>query len=161
GAGWELRPLDARPAAGVAHIAVAADDPQRLYAGLDAGGVWVSFDGGASWAPYGINLPGAVVDLASAPDALYALAEGVVYRSANAEAPWRGVEAGVEPGAALIVLAGKEPVLLLMRPNGIVRSSDGGASWTTAEPELPWEGGLTTIMAVRYHIDSALAGTGG
>ena len=159
GASWERRPLDRRPAAGVAHIAVAADDPQHLYAGLDAGGVWVSVNGGASWAPYGLNLPGAVVDLASAPDALYALTEGVVYRSASAEAHWQRVETGAEPGAALTVLAGKEPVLLLMRPGSIARSIDSGANWTTAEPEVSWEGGLTTITSVRYHIDSALAGT--
>jgi photosystem II stability/assembly factor-like uncharacterized protein len=158
GASWQLNAPNGRPAAGVARIVVKADDSQHLYAGLDAGGVWVSADG-ASWASYGADLPGAVVDLASTPNTLYALVEGIVYRSA--ESRWEKVEAGAEPGIALAALSGKEPVLLLAQPGGIARSTDGGASWAPGEPELPWEGGLTTITGVRYHIDSALAGTGG
>jgi len=161
GASWDLSPLNRRPATSVARITVAADDSQRLYAGLDAGGVWVSADGGASWAPYGAGLSGAVTDLASAPDALYALVEGLAYRCASADARWEQLESGSEPGVALAALAGEQPALLLARPGGIARSADGGASWTTAEPELSWEGGLTTIAAVRYHIDTALAGSGG
>ena len=161
GASWELSPLDGRPAAGVARIAVAADDPRRLYAGLDTGDVCVSANGGASWTPYGTGLSGAVTDLASAPDALYALIEGVVYRCASADARWEQIDSGSEPGVALAVVAGKQPALLLAQHDGIARSADGGASWTNAEPELAWEGGLTTIAAVRYHIDTALAGSGG
>jgi photosystem II stability/assembly factor-like uncharacterized protein len=159
GASWQLSPPDGRPAAGVARIIVAPDDSQHLYAGLDAGGAWVSEDGGRSWASYGANLPGAVADLASTPDALYALVEGIVYRSA--ERRWQQVEAGAGLGVALAALAGKEPVLLLAQPTSIVRSTDGGASWAPADLESAWEGGLTTISGVRYHIDSALAGTGG
>jgi photosystem II stability/assembly factor-like uncharacterized protein len=159
GVSWELSPRDGRPAAGVTRIAVAADEPRRLYIGLETGGVWASADGGASWASWGAGLPAPIVDLASAPDALYALAEGVVYR--GAEAHWQPIEAAAKPGVALATLGGKQPVLLLAQPGGIARSADSGASWTTAEPESPWEGGVTTIAPVRYHIDSALAGSGG
>jgi photosystem II stability/assembly factor-like uncharacterized protein len=161
GANWQLTPPDGRPAAGVARIAVAADDPQRLYAGLDTGGVWVSADGSASWTAYGAGLSGAITDLANAPDALYALAEGMIYRCASADTRWEQIEAGEEPGVALATLAGKQPVLLLARRNAIARSADSGATWAMAEPQLSWEGDLTIIAAVRYHIDMALAGTDG
>jgi photosystem II stability/assembly factor-like uncharacterized protein len=160
GASWELCPQDARPAVGVTRIAVATDEPRRLYAGLDAGGVWASADGGASWTPYGTGLPGAVVDLASTPDALYVLAEGALYRCTDARARWEGIATGTEPGVALVALAGKEPALLLAQSGGIVRSIDGGTKWAVVEPELAWEGGVTTIAAVRYHIDTAFAGSG-
>ncbi len=159
GQSWELCPQGERPATGVAHIAVAADEPRRLYAGLYAGGVWASSDGGATWIPYGASLPGAVRDLASAPNALYALVEGIPYRSARAEAPWEQIGAAPKPGIALTALAGQQPVLLLAQPDAIARSTDGGASWTIGEPELPWDGGVTTITAARYHIDTAFAGS--
>jgi hypothetical protein len=161
GVSWELCPQGERPATGVVRIAVAAGEPRHLYAGLDAGGVWASGDGGASWIPYGANLSGAVQDLASAPNALYALVEGVPYRSTRAEMPWEEIEAGPKPGVALAALAGQQPALLLAQPDAIARSADGGASWTTGEPELPWEGGVTTIAAARYHIDTAFAGSAG
>ena len=161
GASWELCPQGARPATSVARIAVAAGEPRRLYAGLDVGGMWASGDGGASWIPYGTNLSGAVLDLASAPNTLYALAKGILYRSASAEAPWEQIKTVGEPGVALATLAGQQPALLLAQPDAIARSADGGASWTTGEPELPWEGGVTTIAAARYHIDIAFAGSVG
>jgi photosystem II stability/assembly factor-like uncharacterized protein len=161
GASWELSPPDGRPVVCVTRLVVAAEDSRRLYAGLDTGGVWNSVDGGATWARYGTGLSGAVADLASAPDALYALAEGLVYRCTGADARWEQLESGAEPGVALAALAGKQPVLLLARRAAIARSDDGGASWTMAEPALAWEGDLTTIAAVRYHIDTALAGSAG
>jgi photosystem II stability/assembly factor-like uncharacterized protein len=161
GATWELCSQDARPAVSVARIAVATDEPRRLYIGLDAGGVWASADGGASWAPHGAGLPGAVADLAIAPDALYALAGSTLYRCAGAEERWERIETGVRPGVALVILAGKEPALLLAQPSAIARSADDGASWTTVEPDLAWEAGVTTIATVRYHIDTALAGSAG
>jgi hypothetical protein len=161
GASWELCPQGKRPATGVASIGVAAGEPRHLYAGLDAGGVWASGDRGASWIPYGASLSGAVLDLASAPIALYALVEGILFRSASADAPWEQIEAGAEHGVALAALAGQQPALLLAQPHAIARSADGGASWTTGEPELPWEGGVTTIAAARYHIDTAFAGSAG
>jgi photosystem II stability/assembly factor-like uncharacterized protein len=158
GASWQRSPYAGQPAASVSRLVVAADDPQHLYAGLVTGGVWASADGGLSWSSYGAGLPGAVADLASTPDVLFALVEGRVYRGSGTS--WEQVEAGAEPGISLAVLAGKQPVLLLMQPGGVARSADGGASWAPAEPEFSWEGGLTTITMVRYHIDSALAGTG-
>jgi photosystem II stability/assembly factor-like uncharacterized protein len=161
GANWELCPQDARPTAGVARIVVAADEPRRLYAGLSAGGVWASADGGTSWRPYGAGLSDAIVDLASASNALYALAAGMLHRSASAEARWERLQAGAEPSVALAALVGKEPALLLAQPSGIARSADGGASWAAGAVEFPWEGGVTTIAAVRYHIDTALAGSAG
>jgi photosystem II stability/assembly factor-like uncharacterized protein len=159
GATWELCPQGARPVADVARVAVATDETHRLYAGLDAGGVWAS-DDGASWALYGTNLPpGTVGDLAIAPDALYVLVAGALYRCAGGEEHWQRLEIGAEPGVALAALGGKEPALLLAQPNTLARSVDGGASWAIVAPELGWEAGATTIAAVRYHIDMAFAGS--
>lgn len=42
-------------------IAIHPADPQTLYAGSDYG-VYASFDGGATWSPYGSGLPRAAVD---------------------------------------------------------------------------------------------------
>jgi hypothetical protein len=164
GVSWELCNQDARPAGGGnARVVVAQDDPQRLYLGLEAGGIWTSADSGAHWARYGIGMPDAVAAIATVPTqpgGLYAIAESALYRCPAVGAHWERVE-GVQPsGAALAILAGKQPVLLVSLEDGGVGRSDDGAAWTTVESDVDWSGDVTTIAAVRYHMDMAFAGTG-
>jgi len=167
GMSWELCPRDARPAAGgAASVIVAPDDPQRLYLGLGAGGAWSSADGGEHWAPYDEGLAGAVTEIVAdpgQPGALYAVAGGVLCHRAATGARWELPGApGVGQYVALAALPGKAPVLLAAwAGDGIMRSDDSGASWSAVEPDVAWQGEVTTIAAARYHIDTAFAGSAG
>ena len=52
-------------------------------------------------------------------------------------------------------------MLLLAQAGGIARREELGASWTTAGIEGGWNGAITLIASVGYHIDTAFAGSGG
>jgi hypothetical protein len=165
GAGWTRAARgDWAEARGTRLIAANAN-ALTLYLGLDDGTVWLSSDGGAQWARYGTTLPAGVTALAesaSVPGYLYAVAGDTLYDCAEAQSQWRRLEASPAGGGPLAMLAGKEPALLLARgSDGLARSADGGASWTTVGPDSAWEGGVSTVVAARYHIDMALAGSGG
>ena len=166
GASWSLCPPDARPAASqAAQLIVATDDPQRLFLRLDDG-IWSSADGGERWALYGQGFPDAAVGLVADPahpGGLYTVAGDTLCRCAAAEARWEPIGvAGAGQCLALAALPGKAPVLLAAwAGSGIARSDDGGASWATVGPDAAWQGELTTIIAARYHIDTAFAGSAG
>lgn len=89
----------------VLSLAFDRSEPQTLYAGAASGGVWKSVDNGASWFPIGDNLPTlAIGAIATSP-----LVDGTLI-------------AGT--GGPLI---GYDGLLAV----GILRSPDGGATWST------------------------------
>lgn len=164
GASWALCPRDARPAdSQAAQLIVATDDPQRLYLHLDDS-LWSSADGGEHWARYGESFPAAATQIAVDPvhpGGLYGVAGDTLYHCVAAEARWEpaGV-AGAGQCLALVSLPGKTPVLLAAwAGSGVARSDNGGASWSTVAPDAAWQGDVTTLIAARYHIDTAFAGS--
>ncbi len=166
GASWAPCPHDARPAESQAvQLIVATDDPLRLFLRLDDG-IWSSADGGERWARYGAGFPDAAVGVVAdpaRPGGLYTVAGDTLYRCAAAEARWEPIGvAGAGQCLALAALPGKAPVLLAAwAGSGIARSDDGGASWSAVGPDAAWQGDLTTIIAARYHIDTAFTGSAG
>jgi photosystem II stability/assembly factor-like uncharacterized protein len=164
GASWALCPRDARPAGSQeTQLVVATDDPLRLYLRLD-NSLWSSANGGEYWARYGEGFPDAAAQIAVDPaqaGGLYAVAGDTLYHCAAAEARWEVVGMAGQC-LALVALPGKAPVLLAAwAGSGIARSDDGGASWSTVTPDVAWQGDVTTIIAARYHIDTAFAGSAG
>jgi photosystem II stability/assembly factor-like uncharacterized protein len=162
GASWVPLAQDGRALGGAARLLVAAEDSQRLYLG-DASGVWSSDDGGAHWAPYGVEVPRAVAALTAVPaqpGALYAVAESALYRCGGVATRWERLDATPDTSAALAILAGKDRVLLLARDAGLGRSADDGATWAPVGLDQPWNGGVTVITPAPYHIDTAFAGSG-
>jgi hypothetical protein len=61
----------------------------------------------------------------------------------------------------LAILAGKQPVVLANADEGIARGDEASASWTIAAPDGGWDGKITVITSVGYHIDTAFAGSAG
>ncbi len=129
-------------------ILVDPADPNRLLGGSVSGGIWRSVDGGATWVPVNDALPNlAIACLArdpSNPSVLYAgTGEGFfngdavggtgIYKSTDGgdtwtllpgTAGWDNVcRIAVCPTNSNIVLASK-------RYGGIMRSANGGVSWT-------------------------------
>ncbi|MHC5212727.1 MAG: WD40/YVTN/BNR-like repeat-containing protein, partial [Planctomycetota bacterium] len=135
-------------------IVIDPDDPDVMYAGGVAGGVWKSTDGGASWnTTDDLMLNLAVTSLAmdpTDPSVLYAgTGEGVyvnqvflqglgIFKSTDAGATWNqlaGTVTGVPSGAfhyvnKLVVSPNDSNRVYAATRTGVWRSLDAGANWS-------------------------------
>jgi photosystem II stability/assembly factor-like uncharacterized protein len=100
------------PASEVQALAVAPGAPDTVWAGTAADGVWKSTDGGASWAPAGVELEGLAVTALLAPGVsgrVYAaVRDGRIFRSGDGGATWDDWTGGLPRSgvADLIALPG-------------------------------------------------------
>lgn len=163
GAHWDRRAAGGRAAGGVVQLVVAADDARQLYL-AQAAGVWVSADAGASWARFGEHVPAGVQALAAHPThpgRLYAIAAGALYRCDGIAGRWQRDQSAPPIEPPLAILAGQQPVLLINAGDGIARGDEAGASWTMTALDGGWNGAISVITPVGYHIDTAFAGSAG
>ncbi len=134
-------------------IAIDPTDPNTIYAGGVAGGIWKSTDAGASWAllddtMLNVAICSLVID-PDDPNVLYAgSGEGFfngdavrglgIFKSTDAGATWNqlaGTVAGVPEGAfyrcnALAISPNDHNRIYAGTRFGVWRSDDGGTSWT-------------------------------
>ncbi len=153
-----------------------ASEPDRLYAGIEPAGLFVSDDRGASWAGVpGLNehptnvawqpaggalaLHSVVVDPRT-PERIYcALSAGGVYRSDDHGASWRALNGGVRADFLPRKLpdAGQCVHKLLLHPRrpdrlwqqnhcGTYRSDDGAESWLEVTNDLPTDYGYALAL---------------
>ena len=126
-------------------------DPSRILLGTSAGQLFVSHDGGNSWAPFahlgtGDDLvidhivfdPTNTQTIYAAGWGLYHDDEGDVFRSDDGGATWRAL-----PGAhgksirALAMAPSDHNTLVIGALDGVFRSRDGGATWDAHDPGKP------------------------
>ena len=158
---WERRGAGGRTAGGGVRLVVAADDARQLYLAL-ADGIWASSDAGASWARFGAQLPDAVQALAAhptRPGQLYAIAASTLYSYDGLAGSWQPDPSAPSVDQPLAILAGQQPVVLAKAGDGIARGDETSTSWTTAVLDGGWNGEITVITPVGYHIDTAFAGS--
>lgn len=124
-------------------------NPNLLYAGGVAGGVWKSFDQGESWEPVGDFLPNlAVTALAMDPvdsnvlyagtgegfDNLDAVRGAGIFKSINGGVTWTRLGSTANPNffyvMDLVVSAKNRARLYAATRSGVFRSLNSGASWT-------------------------------
>lgn len=134
-------------------LAVDPADPSRLYAGLREGGVRRSDDGGRSWVDCALPEAGVFSLAVSAADgAVYAGTEpSRLFRSDDRGASWRDLKALLElpsrptwsfpprPWTSHVRWIAPSPhdadlLLVGIELGGLMRSSDGGASWQDHRP---------------------------
>jgi photosystem II stability/assembly factor-like uncharacterized protein len=156
-ADWHLpgdSPLEMIP---VARVVTLAPDPQvidRLYAGIEIGGIWCSDNAGQRWQARQTGLPTLaihhLVPHPLEPETFFVATDTGVYRSIDGGATWedRGFAAGAGYTRALLILpptnASEAPLLLAApaevdpwgwddTPEGAIctlyRSTDEGATW--------------------------------
>ena len=137
------------------------DDPQTVLAG-GAGGLWRSDDGGASWAKISGEPIRRFAGEKGTPQVIAALTDAGWQRSTDGGATW---QPSIDSTNATpdqmhqITLAGQKPVVLRIDAALITRSDDDGATWQATMTDQPWSGAITVIVAARYHIDVAFAGS--
>jgi photosystem II stability/assembly factor-like uncharacterized protein len=124
--------------AGVLSLALAAHG--TIYAGTSGEGILLSDDGGVHWRPANEATKGSFVPIlqATSSGTVWALADGLVYFSADAGQTWReeGPRGFEARSLAVDRLAG-ETIYVAGRDQGIAISQDGGETWEIPETDLP------------------------
>ena len=128
---------------GAVHLLQHPANPAQLYMGANGfGGVYRSDNGGRSWVAAGEGLPGVIIQALAlhptTPDAVVALTDKGLARSADRGASWQGAGAIPVPDPAAIQFEpGARETLYLASVRGpLFRSTNGGRSWI----ELPRPG---------------------
>ncbi|HZS00242.1 MAG TPA: sialidase family protein [Chloroflexota bacterium] len=145
------------------YLARDPNDPERLYAGIEVGGLLLSDDGGATWRPAneGLSDPDVhqVRPAATRPGLVVAACGEGVFRSEDRAEHWQEV---TPPGGRTYGMAVAEDRdgawylgITRGRPNtwlreeradgAILRSADGGATWKTVVEGL--RGGVMDLCA--------------
>ncbi|MGB8889723.1 MAG: transcriptional regulator [Candidatus Korobacteraceae bacterium] len=133
----------------VRSLAYDPGDPNRILLGTSSGGLFVSKDGGNSWAILAHLGPGddyvfdhIVFDPAN-PAIVYAAAwglfndnDGGVFRSDDGGITWRELMGAHGKSIRALALAPSDPnTLVIGALDGVFRSRDGGATWQRITPE--------------------------
>jgi photosystem II stability/assembly factor-like uncharacterized protein len=152
-AGATFARVAALPAVGASAIAIRADRPQTIFAGLWGGGVHRSVDGGATWGQLAGGLPANIgrADLAicaSNPDVIVAAGEingGDLWRSENGGDNWTRLAAAPDACGGqcwydlTVAVAPDDCDTIYWGGVGSYVSRDGGQTWAG----MPTAGGAT------------------
>jgi hypothetical protein len=181
GAGWSAISADLTDGAGAGNrvygtittLAVAATDPDVIWAGTDDANVWVSTNGGSGWTQVGLSLPQrwitrVAVDPSSA-DVSYVTVSGFrwdepyphVFRSTDYGASFQDISSNL-PQAPVndIVPSPNDPsVLFVATDTGVYFTANLGLSWSALGTGLP----NVVVSDLRLHEDTQMlyAGTYG
>jgi len=122
--------------------------PGTLFAGGDLG-IFKSIDNGGNWAAAGPAVHALVIDPLN-PTTLHAartdydcfevwgdfqcLLTGVIYKSTDGAASWTQVAAFPDLGIYALTIDPLTPTTLYAGGQGLVKSTDGGATWSAPQP---------------------------
>ena len=134
GATWEPRPFGAATLLGVGGGSVAIDDggaPSRLWAVGEAATLLQSDDDGATWAQSGTSFPaGNLYGVWFSPVESFVVGNSGLFRTRDDGASWTQIIAGAATGNE--VWATGSGQILIADGSSIVRSRDGGLTWSAA-----------------------------
>ncbi len=137
----------------VASIAVDPTSHSTLYAA--AGPVYKSTDGGAHWVATGLADAHAVRIAPSDPSTLYAVTLAGVFVSHDGAQTWTAGGAITGVPADLAVDPGSAGTAYITGVDGVLKSTDGGASWQLASSGLPG-GPMRCVFAITIASDGTL-----
>ena len=178
GATWQIgsSPSGVTPSAVVSvgndprHLVAAIGGVQALVAGSRSS-LWRSLDGGGTWA-LALSPPGGPVVHCCAllrdpneANTIYAVLSGMVIAGGGAEV-LRSVDAGVTWAAAgmfegAVTVVPTRPTTIFGQPyqRGLVRSADGGATWTPSHTGLPTDAPVIHVAFDRRRPTTIFAAT--
>ena len=126
-------------------LAVDPQNPDKLYAGTNGGGVFKSNNGGADWVSInsGLTAPGLTVQSLAIeqgnPNKLYAGTKyGGVYRSSDSGDNWTPADSGINysPVLAIVIDRTNTAIVYAGASGGVFKSTDGGANWVSINSRL-------------------------
>src|SRR5579883_111058 len=127
-------------------LAFAAKAPYSIYAATAQHGVFVSNDGGTTWATASVGLPSDVaingLTFDSITNQLWAATAQGIYRSDNGAASWRALNNGLPASLSINavqpadVTGGLSGLVYAASDHEIFLSQDGGAHWAASEESL-------------------------
>jgi len=125
-------------------LAVAPDNPNRLYANVVRFGLFRSDDGGKTWARAGATLPGDIMTLSAGPGGqLYASGmQGTILRSDDGGTTFKPTGRPAASLAMTVMASGTLDVVYAGAQGAILFSEDGGATWK----ERPVPGGGQVML---------------
>ena len=159
----------------VRDLRVGPDDPSRLYAGIEVGGMVRSADGGVNWR----QLPGLDADIhcvnlsSDRPGRVYAATASAPYRSDDDGDRWELINAGLDRRYTLHIAAAPDDadlVLVTVSANSrraspqLYRSTDAGRNWALVEGLGQGEDAEDMVVAFDWdpqQPDQVYAGTDG
>ncbi len=166
---WRPAPLFG---ADVRALAIDPGDPDLVLAGTSAGQVYLSRDGGATWAdagaprPFGGWVIGGLHFDPNQPSRVWAALWGVwggghVAFSDDLGKHWaaRGEGLPQEPVYALALVPGKEGWLYAGTLSGVWGSRNGGLAWKRLTDALPEMGKVTSLLVDARQPATVIAGT--
>lgn len=136
-----------------------AADPNVLYAGGEAGGLWKTTDKGLNWTLLTADVLhgafGAVKINPQNPDMAYAGTGGKLLKTSDGGATWQTIFTETDFWAQEIYINGATPdIVLVASERGLLRSTDGGVSWTKLWNANTWgvkakPGAPNTVWCIR------------
>lgn len=139
-------------------IALASNlqNPPRMYAGTDANGLYVSTNGGASWAiPLAEPIAAAATGPFTPTVAYAGTANGGFWRTANGTS-WTEWSDGLTASWVTAIRATSPLTLFLGTDDGVYLSSNGGGSWMPSSLGMP---GNALVLALEKDGSVVVAGT--
>jgi photosystem II stability/assembly factor-like uncharacterized protein len=154
-------------------VAFQPESPDVAFAGTSGGQVYVSRNGGRTWANAGPHLPfpGWVVSNLqfdpNRPSRIWVALRGVwgggyVASSDDLGKSWNSRAGGLpsdEPIYTLALTPGHEGRIYAGTLSGVFGTEDGGASWRRLTADLPEMQKVTSLLVDPDHPDSVIAGT--
>ena len=153
-------------------LAFQPEDPDLVLAGTSAGQVYVSRNGGRTWANAGSHLPfpGWVVSVLrfdpNRPTRLWAALRGVwgggnVASSDDLGKTWNSRSGSLpnEPVYSLALTPGQEGRIYAGTPTGVYGTDDGGVSWRPLTSDLPEVQKVSSLLVDPSQPDTVIAGT--
>jgi photosystem II stability/assembly factor-like uncharacterized protein len=147
----------------------------RMYVGIEEGGILVSRDGGGSFEDISFGLDEDVHEIQVAqddPDHLFAMTGGGLYRSRNAGHRWEKLSAGLDRWYMVPLAFVSERIVCVGAGNSpppawptrgadaaLYRSEDGGERWTMAGGPFPLRGMPSSIVSDPGRPDRLVVGT--
>ncbi|MBI1225167.1 MAG: T9SS type A sorting domain-containing protein [Bacteroidetes bacterium] len=120
-----------------------AADPNILYAGGEAGGIWKTLDKGMNWTLLTADVLhgafGAVKINPQNPDEVYASTNGKLIKTTDGGATWANVYTETSFWANEIYIHEATPdIVLVASEKGMLYSTDAGANWTKLWSANTW-----------------------
>jgi photosystem II stability/assembly factor-like uncharacterized protein len=136
-----------------------ASDGTNIFAGTNAGGVYLSTNNGQSWSSANSGLPiGGIGSISINGSMIFGAAfDNGVYLSTNNGTSWSAINSGLTR-RIIWYLATKDSLMLAGTDQGIFLSNDNGSNWNPTSTLLP---STNNVRALAFGVGKIFAGTDG